>query len=87
MIQAIKRSSAKLQHLDSQTMISKTSIQMGNYLEQIESNQWIKLIHTELSNLQLYDAPLKDQGQLKRVVLFSDNPQDESEMLMTNKKN
>ena len=34
--------------------------------------------HTPLSEFELYEAPLDDKDQLKRVILFSDVPTDES---------
>ena len=37
------------------------------------------LNHTPLSNIELYDAPLNDKDQLKRVVLFSDTPNEDSQ--------
>lgn len=83
MLSAIKRSGVNLATVDQQTMISKTSIQMIQFQEQIETQHSIPLAHTELSKVQLYSAPLKDKDQLKRVVLFSDYPHDESEAIMT----
>jgi hypothetical protein len=55
-------------------MMSKTSIQMVQYQELLDSQQAVPLIHTELSNTEIYDAPLQDKQQLKRVILFSDSP-------------
>lgn len=66
--------------------MSKTSIQMVQFQDQLDSQEAVPLIHTELSNVELYSAPLKDQSQLKRIVLFSDNPQDENELYQIHKE-
>lgn len=42
------------------------------------------LNHTPLSKVELYEAPLEDKDQLKRVVLFSDVPTDESQGAVQN---
>ena len=60
-------------------MLSKTSIQMMKYQEILDSQEAVPLIHTELSNVELYPAPLQDKSQLKRIILFSDNQLDENE--------
>ena len=36
------------------------------------------LLHTPLSEFELFEAPLDDKDQLKRVILFSDVPTDET---------
>jgi len=37
------------------------------------------LNHTPLSKFDLFPAPLQDKDQLKRVILFSDEPTEESQ--------
>ena len=61
MLQAYKRSGVNLAAVDQQTIISKTSIQMMQFQEQVETQHSIPLVHTELSKVQLYAAPLKDK--------------------------
>lgn len=48
-----------------------------NFQEQLSSQEAVSLIHTELSKVKMFPAPLQDSSQLKRIVLFSDNPFDE----------
>lgn len=54
---------------------------MFKFQEQLDSQQAVPLVHTELSKVELYSAPLQDQSQLKRVVLFSDHPYDDNEQV------
>ena len=51
---------------------------MMNYLDFIEEQQSVPLINAELGSFRLFETPLKDKDQLKRVVLFSDNPTEET---------
>ena len=66
-----------MENMDRQTIFSKTSIQMVDYLDFIEQQKSVPLNHTQLSNFSLFEAPLVDKEDLKRVVLFSDNPLEE----------
>lgn len=84
--EALRRSSRNLAGVDTQSMMSKTSIQMLQYQELLDSQQAVPLVHTELSSTELYDAPLQDKQQLKRVILFSDSPQDESEQFLIHRQ-
>ena len=43
----------------------------------MDEQQAVPLNHTPLSKVELYEAPLEDKDQLKRVVLFSDTPTDD----------
>lgn len=50
---------------------------MVNYLDFIEEQQSVPLNHTLVTKSHLFDTPLKDKEELKRVILFSDNPLEE----------
>ena len=65
--------------LELRSKLSKTSIQLTNFHALLEEQQAMPLNHTPLSNVELYDAPLNDKDQLKRVVLFSDTPNEDSQ--------
>ena len=45
---------------------------------QLSEKQAVPLNHTPLSEFELFEAPLEDKDQLKRVILFSDIPTDSS---------
>ena len=57
--------------------MSRTSIQVTNFTQQIHEQKAIPLQHTQLTQFDLFSAPLKDKDQLKRVILFSDVPTEE----------
>jgi len=50
---------------------------MTNFQQLLNEQQAVPLNHTPLSEFELFEAPLKDKDQLKRVILFSDVPTDE----------
>ena len=60
-----------------QTMLSKNSLQILTYNEFMLSKELVPLNFLPVSHYHLFETPLKDKDQLKRVVLFSDNPSDE----------
>jgi len=47
---------------------------MMSYMNLIKEEQALPLNHTELGQFKLFETPLWDKDQIKRVVLFSDNP-------------
>ena len=47
---------------------------MSNFAHYLDEQQAVPLNHTTLSNFELYEAPLQDKHQLKRIILFSDVP-------------
>lgn len=59
------------------TKASRTSIQVTNFTQQIHEQKASPLQHTQLTNFDLFSAPLTDKDQLKRVILFSDVPTEE----------
>jgi hypothetical protein len=61
---------------DDQSIISKAVTQIKNYQEVVDSYDKLTLNHIEVSKFYLYEAPLYEKDDMKRVVLFSDNPLD-----------
>jgi len=66
-------------------MMSKTSIQMIRHQAVLESQQAVPLMHTELSDTEIYQAPLQDKSQLKRIILFSDTANDDGDGIRLDK--
>jgi len=70
----LSQSQQLLLKVEKLTKMSKTSIQMTNFSHMLEEQQPVTLNHTPLSKFEIYEAPLRDKDQLKRVILFSDVP-------------
>jgi hypothetical protein len=41
------------------------------------AKELVQLNYLQISNYNLFETPLRDKDQLKRVILFSDNPLEE----------
>lgn len=65
------------QRFDKNTLISKTSLQLANYNDIVFSNRIRQLNYIEINKPALFETPLLDKDQIKRIVLFSDTPLEE----------
>eukprot|EP00347_Sterkiella_histriomuscorum_P015009 403358661 len=59
---------------EKQTMISKNSIQYINYHDFLAQNDVLNLNYLPVAKPNLFETPLMDKNQLKRVILFSESP-------------
>ena len=71
---AMKGRKLLLNQYDGQSMISKTSIQMLNYLGILHKSKSQPLMQDEsLIRPIMFDTPLNDTQMLKRIILYSDS--------------
>ena len=65
------------QEIERNTMISKLSIQQADYAEITGKLGVLELNPLPISHFNLFETPLSDKDQVKRVILFSDSPIDD----------
>ena len=63
---------SRLDKYERLTKTSKASIQLQNFGNNPDAKLAQPLNPLRVSRVELYDAPLHDKDQLKRVILFSD---------------
>ena len=62
--------------MEKNTVLSKNTIQLAHHYDQLREEDLLNLNHLNVSRFDIFDSPIKETEQIKRLVLFSDNPLD-----------